>query len=75
MSAPSPRYLATKPPCWLATIADPRVVDLQQFLHILRVETGGERRRSNEVTEHDRELSPLGPIGSLLTGRLRRRGR
>ena len=56
-------------------IADARVIDPQQFLQVLRVEPGGERRRSDEVTEHHREVSPLGPIGNLWACRLRPRCR
>ena len=56
-------------------IANSRMIDSQQFLHVLRVEAGGERRRADEVTEHDSEVSSLGLIGSFLTCRLRRRGR
>jgi hypothetical protein len=51
------------------------MIDLQQFLHILRVKPGRQRRRTDEITKHDRELSPLGSMGRLLTCGLQPRRR
>src|ERR1700690_3589740 len=47
------------------------VVRTDDLLHVLGVEPGRERGRTNEVAEHDRELAALGVVQRAQRGRSR----
>ena len=42
---------------------DPVLVGTQHVVPVLRIERGGEIRRPDEIGEHHRQLTPLGPVG------------